>query len=72
MSEKLGTVRYAGQQLQYLGEAIEDNSQISPETRKVIDEETRAHRHGAIRTRARALAEAQGRLAKVEPVPLDA
>jgi cell division protease FtsH len=41
MSEKLGTVRYAGQQLQYLGGAIEDSSQISPETRKVIDEETR-------------------------------
>ena len=41
MSEKLGSVRYAGQQLQYLGGAIEDNSQISPETRKVIDEETR-------------------------------
>jgi cell division protease FtsH len=41
MSQKLGSVRYAGQQLQYLGGAIEDNSQISPETRKVIDEETR-------------------------------
>jgi cell division protease FtsH len=41
MSEKLGSVRYAGQQLQYLGGAIEDNSQISPETRTVIDEETR-------------------------------
>ena len=40
MSEKLGSVRYAGQQLQYLGAAIEDNSQIGPETRKVIDEET--------------------------------
>jgi cell division protease FtsH len=39
MSEKLGSVRYAGQQLQYLGGAIEDNSQISPETRKAIDEE---------------------------------
>jgi cell division protease FtsH len=41
MSEKLGSVRYAGQQLQYLGGAIEDNSQISPETRKAIDEEIR-------------------------------
>jgi cell division protease FtsH len=40
MSEKLGSVRYAGQQLQYLGGAIEDNSQIGPETRKVIDQET--------------------------------
>jgi len=39
MSEKLGSVRYAGQQLQYLGGAVEDNSQISPETRQVIDSE---------------------------------
>jgi cell division protease FtsH len=39
MSEKLGSVRYAGQQLQYLGGSADDNSQISPETRQVIDEE---------------------------------
>ncbi len=39
MSEKLGSVRYAGQQLQYLGGSVEDNSQISPETRLVIDGE---------------------------------
>jgi len=39
MSEKLGSVRYAGQQLQYLGGSVEDNSQISPETRQVIDVE---------------------------------
>jgi cell division protease FtsH len=39
MSEKLGSVRYAGQQLQYLGGTIEDNSQLSPETRGAIDEE---------------------------------
>ncbi len=39
MSEQLGSVRYAGQQLQYLGGSVEDNSQISPETRKVIDAE---------------------------------
>ncbi len=39
MSEKLGSVRYAGQQLQYLGQSVEDNSQISPETREVIDGE---------------------------------
>jgi len=39
MSEKLGSVRYAGQQLQYLGGAVEDNSQISPDTRQVIDAE---------------------------------
>lgn len=39
MSEKLGSVRYAGQQMQYLGGSTEDNSQISPETREVIDKE---------------------------------
>ncbi|MGO9639105.1 MAG: ATP-dependent zinc metalloprotease FtsH [Terracidiphilus sp.] len=39
MSDKLGSVRYAGQQLQYLGGSVEDNSQISPETRQVIDTE---------------------------------
>jgi cell division protease FtsH len=39
MSDKLGSVRYAGQQLQYLGSSVEDNSQISPETRQVIDGE---------------------------------
>src|SRR5258708_7903488 len=39
MSDKLGSVRYAGQQLQYLGGSVEDNSQISPETREVIDRE---------------------------------
>lgn len=37
MSDKLGSVRYAGQELQYLGGAVEDNSQISPETREQID-----------------------------------
>ena len=39
MSERLGSVRYAGQQLQYLGGAVEDNSQLSPETRDAIDGE---------------------------------
>lgn len=39
MSPKLGSVRYAGQQLQYLGRAVEDDSQLSPETRQLIDEE---------------------------------
>jgi cell division protease FtsH len=37
MSEKLGSVRYMGQQLQYLGGSMEDNSQISPQTREHID-----------------------------------
>ena len=39
MSDKLGSVRYAGQQLQYLGGTVEDNSGISPETREQIDKE---------------------------------
>jgi len=39
MSEKLGPVRYAGKQLQYLAGSVEDNSQVSPETRQVIDAE---------------------------------
>ena len=39
MSEKLGSVRYAGQPLQYLSGSVEDNSQISPETRELIDRE---------------------------------
>jgi cell division protease FtsH len=39
MSPKLGSVRYAGQQLQYLGQSAEDESQLSPETRQVIDVE---------------------------------
>ena len=41
MSEKLGSVRYAGQQLQYLGGAVEDNSSLSPETRSLIDAEVK-------------------------------
>ena len=39
MSEKLGTVRYAGQSLQYLGGMAGANDQISPETKQIIDAE---------------------------------
>ena len=39
MSEKLGSVRYAGPQLQYLGAALTDTSQLSPRTRDTIDSE---------------------------------
>jgi cell division protease FtsH len=39
MSDKLGSVRYAGQQLQYLGGVMQDNSQLSPHTHEVIDSE---------------------------------
>jgi cell division protease FtsH len=41
MSEKLGSVRYAGQQLQYLGGVMQDNSQLSPQTQEIIDSEVR-------------------------------
>jgi cell division protease FtsH len=41
MSEALGSVRYAGQQLQYLGGTMEDNSSLSPETRELIDREVK-------------------------------
>ena len=39
MSSKLGSVRYAGQQLQYLGNVMQDNTQLSPHTREIIDDE---------------------------------
>ena len=39
MSEKLGSVRYAGPQLQYLGSALSDTSHLSPHTQDVIDAE---------------------------------
>jgi cell division protease FtsH len=39
MSEQLGSVRYAGQQLRYLGGATVDDSQASPHTRQLIDQE---------------------------------
>ncbi len=42
MSAKLGSVRYAGQQLQYLGGVMQDNSQISPRTREIIDAEVQS------------------------------
>jgi cell division protease FtsH len=39
MSPKLGSVRYAGQQMQYMGQSVEDDGHLSPETRKLIDGE---------------------------------
>jgi len=42
MSEKLGSVRYAGEPLQYLGGMTQDNSQLSPRTREIIDSEVRS------------------------------
>jgi cell division protease FtsH len=71
MSDKLGSVRYAGQQLQYLGGSAADNSQISPETREMIDREVQrlvteqydraremlAKHHAALKTLAQQLLE---------------
>jgi len=39
MSEKLGSIRYAGQQLQYLGGTIQEAGQLSPHTQETIDRE---------------------------------
>jgi cell division protease FtsH len=41
MSEKLGSVRYAGQQLQYLGTAVAEGSDASAATHETIDAEVR-------------------------------
>jgi cell division protease FtsH len=39
MSDKLGSVRYAGQELRYLGGAVTDSSGLSPHTQETIDGE---------------------------------
>jgi cell division protease FtsH len=39
MSEKLGSVRYAGDRLRYLGGAVDEGSDCSSETRQTIDAE---------------------------------
>ena len=41
MSEKLGSVRYAGQRLQYLGSAVAEGSDTSAATQETIDAEVR-------------------------------
>jgi cell division protease FtsH len=41
MSEKLGSVRYAGQRLQYLGSAMAESSDASDAAHETIDEEVR-------------------------------
>lgn len=41
MSDKLGSVRYAGQQMQYLGGTVQDNSHLSPKTQELIDSEVK-------------------------------
>jgi cell division protease FtsH len=41
MSEKLGSVRYAGRQLEYLGAPVEGGSDVSAATRETIDAEVR-------------------------------
>jgi cell division protease FtsH len=42
MSAKLGSVRYGGQQLQYLGGVAQDNSRLSPRTQEIIDTEVQS------------------------------
>ena len=41
MSEKLGSVRYAGQRLQYLWAAVDETGDTSAATREMIDAEVR-------------------------------
>ena len=41
MSDKLGSVRYAGQRLQYLGGPLDEGTDGSAETRETIDDEVR-------------------------------
>jgi cell division protease FtsH len=41
MSDKLGSVRYAGQRLQYMGGALDEATDSSGETRETIDAEVR-------------------------------
>jgi cell division protease FtsH len=41
MSDKLGSVRYAGQQMQYLGGTMQDSSHLSPRTQELIDSEVK-------------------------------
>jgi cell division protease FtsH len=41
MSEKLGSVRYAGQHLQYLGTAVAEGTDASVTTHETIDAEVR-------------------------------
>ncbi len=41
MSEALGSVRYAGQQMQYLGGVMQDSSHLSPHTQELIDGEVK-------------------------------
>jgi cell division protease FtsH len=41
MSERLGSVRYAGQRLQYLGGAVDEIAETGAETRETIDAEIR-------------------------------
>jgi cell division protease FtsH len=41
MSDKLGSVRYSGQHLQYLGTAVAEGTDASATTRETIDAEVR-------------------------------
>ena len=79
MSEKLGSVRYAGQRLQYLGAAAEEPGDASAVTRETIDAEVRrivgeqSTRAGALLARHRgALAELAAALLESESLDGDA
>jgi cell division protease FtsH len=65
MSEKLGSVRYAGPQLQYLGGAVGDMSQLSPHTRDAIDSEIQRIVDAQFERARRLLTEHRGVLERV-------
>jgi cell division protease FtsH len=68
MSDKLGSVRYAGEQLQYLRGAVLDGDQVSEQTRETIDTEVQRivteqyHRAQALLTGHRAALETLARM----------
>jgi cell division protease FtsH len=62
MSEKLGSVRYTGPQLQYLGGAITDTSHLSPHTQDVIDSEVQRIVDAQYQSAQRLLAERRSAL----------
>ncbi len=61
MSDKLGSVRYAGPQLQYLGGVMQDNSQISPHTQETDRRRGTEDRHRAVRAGPGAAPRSPGR-----------
>ena len=62
MSEALGSVRYAGQPMQYLGGVVQDSSHLSPHTQELIDAEVKNLVTGQYERAMAALGEHRGAL----------